>query len=1157
MLASGDWQPHLCKKVRHIPATLNLFEAKFSKGGRIMWELAITFSPRLSNTEGGMQGKVFSEVIRIWDVVVDHDKLNRTIRKITKSHNRGKSCILKKTLMSASLAAKHVNAGMRYPRLFIEASGGNYDVSENQTSMNLLSPASSNENEYHILKFYSFSSALLRTVLQNIETKVDFPFRVTDTEYTLINIESNAPILLIGRSGTGKTTCCVYRLWSQFRAYWATSPINPILPRCAYCISNKKEKSIPKENSESTCAANEAEQKDQDIYDHLHQLFITKNAVLCGEVRRNFRALRKGENLMEGHMQNEDENLPSRLQDVKDYAYPMFVTSRQLLLMLDVSVGPPYFFVRNEDGSLKEEIRDWNDRNAPVTLVSVDECLEDEDYIVEVFNDEIETTSTSRPNVSKNGATIVDRTKEITYMMFVDKFWKHLKHTHSSYHPTLVWTEIMSFIEGSYEALSEPRGYLDNKQYNDIGRKRAPNFSGDRDVIYSLFLEYKRFKTDNALFDETDLVHSVFKRLSVLNYRPWAIHQIFVDETQDFTQAELCLLIRLCQNPNDMFFTGDTAQSIMRGISFRFQDLRSLFHYMQEINRSTGSPIVAQPEEVYKLVYNYRTHAGILRLASSVLEIMAALFPESFDSLPPDQGLFEGPMPIVFESGSVSDLVLLLKGNQRNTVPIEFGAHQVILVVNDDAREALPAVLKLGLVLTIFEAKGLEFDDVLLYNFFTNSQASKEWRVVIEYLNRLINQKDNVVQFDYEILESSNHPRPLKFDANQHKILNSELKHLYTALTRARVNVWIFDEDREKRAPMYEFFKARKLVKNLKGQDINESSSQGSVFAVQSSPEDWRRRGREMMRHKMYAEASKCFRFSGDIKFEKMTQAHIRSRMAFDHKDNPNKMHLEFLCAAELYLECNKRIHAARCLQNANELKLAAQLFEQTGQYENAADLYRRLNIYHDSSRLYEKEGNFNKAISVLCANGDFESALDTLRRYEIKLRDLQVMQISVHDSGQQNVEFNEFVIQQRAAEFYHQRRNTENMIKAVSAFPELKDRIKFLEDRGYISHAARLLKDDNQCTAAVDLLVSHTKLDEAVTLAKETLSNKDIGKYILIKCRINQYLGNIREQCEKPKAEVGEAVVHALMQEKLTEWVSKLRRVNAEIRKEVMLSKP
>lgn len=46
-----------------------------------------------------------------------------------------------------------------------------------------------------------------------------------------------------------------------------------------------------------------------------------------------------------------------------------------------------------------------------------------------------------------------------------------------------------------------------------------------------------------------------------------------------------------------------------------------------------------------------------------------------------------------------------------------------ISVVNDAAREAIPEELRLGLVLTIYEAKGLEFDDVLLYNFFKDSQV--------------------------------------------------------------------------------------------------------------------------------------------------------------------------------------------------------------------------------------------------------------------------------------------------------------------------------------------------------------------------------------------------------------------------------------------------
>ena len=72
-----------------------------------------------------------------------------------------------------------------------------------------------------------------------------------------------------------------------------------------------------------------------------------------------------------------------------------------------------------------------------------------------------------------------------------------------------------------------------------------------------------------------------------------------------------------------------------------------------------------------------------------------------------------------------SDLVELLRGKKRKTSYIEFGAHQAILVVNDAARESIPKELNLGLILTISEAKELEFDDILLYNFFKDSQVSK------------------------------------------------------------------------------------------------------------------------------------------------------------------------------------------------------------------------------------------------------------------------------------------------------------------------------------------------------------------------------------------------------------------------------------------------
>lgn len=59
----------------------------------------------------------------------------------------------------------------------------------------------------------------------------------------------------------------------------------------------------------------------------------------------------------------------------------------------------------------------------------------------------------------------------------------------------------------------------------------------------------------------------------------------------------------------------------------------------------------------------------------------------------------------------------------RKTSHIEFGADQAILVVNEAAKSNIPEELNLGLILTIYEAKGMEFNDILLYNFFKDSQV--------------------------------------------------------------------------------------------------------------------------------------------------------------------------------------------------------------------------------------------------------------------------------------------------------------------------------------------------------------------------------------------------------------------------------------------------
>ena len=646
-------------------------------------------------------------------------------------------------------------------------------------------PASSNDQEYHILKFYSFNSALVKSVLESdSSTKVDFPFKVTELEYAIVNLQPNptTPIILLGRSGTGKTTCCLYRLWNKFQCYWEKAhTAGPYIPKylppgeAMLQVDEEDTKETMKQGAsskdrpststyvleqdveariETTTASDVQDEESQtqtytaqsytlpnekipceedkpeeaargSNLEHLHQIFITKNSGLCSEVEKNFRELCHACPAAESRIKFEGKSIPARIQDIHEEEWPLFVNSRDWLLILDASLPGEPFFKRAQDGTLLRQIEGWGEEDDHLKLIPATDTDEESDE-----EEGEETTETNKENEvptekRKEQKQQRDLRREITYKVFQGEIWPKMLNSSKEkieFHPTLVWTEIRSFIKGSAEALLSSNGVLSEDDYKSLGKKKASNFTADRSMIYRLFRIYQRVRHAKGLFDEADLVFNIHQRLQKIP--KWTVHEFYVDETQDFTQAELSLLIRCCRFPNEMFFTGDTAQSIMRGIAFRFEDLKSLFHHAKEAAGVIDHRLQLRvPKKLYQLTYNYRSHAGILHLASSVVELLLHHFPESFDKLKKDEGLFDGPRPVLIESCSPSDLALLLEGNQRQSSRIEFGAHQVVLVASNEARNKLPDELQQALVMTIYEAKGLEFDDVLIYNFFKDSQV--------------------------------------------------------------------------------------------------------------------------------------------------------------------------------------------------------------------------------------------------------------------------------------------------------------------------------------------------------------------------------------------------------------------------------------------------
>ena len=131
---------------------------------------------------------------------------------------------------------------------------------------------------------------------------------------------------------------------------------------------------------------------------------------------------------------------------------------------------------------------------------------------------------------------------------------------------------------------------------------------------------------------------------------------------------------------------------------------------------------------------------------------------------------------------------------------------------------------------------------MLLWNFFADSPADKEWRVLHSYWGAERERQAAVAAAAarergsgsegsggggsrdggggggggevraerFEAMEGEGGGggfrgtwRPLAFEEGKFAVLESELKALYCALTRARINVWVVDFDREKRGPAF------------------------------------------------------------------------------------------------------------------------------------------------------------------------------------------------------------------------------------------------------------------------------------------------------------------------------------------------------------------
>merc|ERR1719460_2057635 len=134
--------------------------------------------------------------------------------------------------------------------------------------------------------------------------------------------------------------------------------------------------------------------------------------------------------------------------------------------------------------------------------------------------------------------------------------------------PLLAWTQIISFIKGSIEAVDSGT-YITPEMHLAFDQKRVRLSKDGRQLSYKIFEIYQDWlKTNdkNYRWDQSDFVLVVYNKLKRYLYdgtgRLALYDKIYVDEVQDLTQAEIgLLLLSTKMNPRALFFAGDTAQS--------------------------------------------------------------------------------------------------------------------------------------------------------------------------------------------------------------------------------------------------------------------------------------------------------------------------------------------------------------------------------------------------------------------------------------------------------------------------------------------------------------------------------------------------------------------------------------------------------------------
>ncbi len=243
------------------------------------------------------------------------------------------------------------------------------------------------------------------------------------------------------------------------------------------------------------------------------------------------------------------------------------------------------------------------------------------------------------------------------------------------------------------------RPWLEREDYLSLGVRRSIFNADEREAVYALFEKYRSWLAEDGLYD-----------LNIESHRAQAhvekrYDAVMLDEVQDLTNMQVHLVLAALRQPGNFVLCGD-ANQVVHPNFFSWSALKSMFYEQRMQGRA---------EIVRILNANYRNAPCITDLANRILRVKNARF-GSVDR--ESTYLARSTAGVEGEAHLLDAGPAVVRDLDDKTCR---SARVAVIVLREEDKAGARRSFRTPLVFSIQEAKGLEYETIVLFNMVSSS----------------------------------------------------------------------------------------------------------------------------------------------------------------------------------------------------------------------------------------------------------------------------------------------------------------------------------------------------------------------------------------------------------------------------------------------------